>query len=458
MSAVVEFIKLGKKGKQVLKKVLKGNTPIYLSSVRRIERVKTKQRICAMTFDDGPFNLPPSPDTRKEGKSLTLTLLEVLEKYDAKGTFDIIGDTSGNYDDVPGKEGTSAWGGVKFDHYPDIFKDDQGGALHCPELVQRIIDGGHELSNHGYQHRLFGTKNVVYAKRVTFNDIDEVVDDLRTLHNFVKENFNYEMKLSRPPHYVDHIKGGHSSYDAYHELGYQYMAASYDGAGWLPCATYQEEVEVMYKGMEAALQENPDLFCGQIIFQKDGYNMARRTPVADGLEEQLKLLKKYGYKVVTVSELMALSMFEDAGEGDVVFEDATELISKGYCVAYRDNTLKANTILKKGELAFMFYGKEGTHLRTELLKQGVKSVCSDVQVKHPYSGAIKLGLEQKVFELKGNKFDVSANVSAAEYNAIAGRYFKSFEPLQSGDAEITHEAVIKNLALNERKMAEAVIS
>ena len=311
MSLVVEFIKCGKKGKQILKKLLKGNTPVYMSYVRRIEQIQTKERVCAMTFDDGPFNLLPSPN--HSDKSLTLTLLETLEKYDARGTFDIVGDTSENYPDEPGNEGTSAWGGIKYDHYPDINKDEYGGALHCPELVKRMIDGGHQLSNHGYVHRIFGAKNVVYGKRVSFNNIDEVIADLNRLHQYVKETFNYELELSRPPHYVDKIKGGHTSYDAYHELGYQYMAASYDGAGWLPCSTYEEEVRAMYTGIEALLANNPDALCGQIIFQKDGYNMARRTPVADGLGKQLEILKKYGYKVVTVSELMKYSPFKDVG-------------------------------------------------------------------------------------------------------------------------------------------------
>ena len=49
---------------------------------------------------------------------------------------------------------------------------------------------------------------------------------------------------------------------------------------------------------------DPDTFRGQIIALKDGCNMARRTPVADGLERQLRLLTDHGYRVVTVSELL----------------------------------------------------------------------------------------------------------------------------------------------------------
>lgn len=450
MSLVVEFIKMGKKGKQILKKLLKGNTPVYMSSVRRIEQVKTNERICAMTFDDGPFNLLPSPN--HSNKCLTLTLLETLEKYDAKGTFDIIGDTSENYPDEPGKEGTSAWGGVKFDHYPDINKDEFGGAVHCPELVQRIIDGGHELSNHGYWHRLFGAKNVVYGKRITFHSIDEVVEDLNKLHTYVKEKFNYEMKLSRPPHYVDKIEGGHTSYDAYHEMGYQYMAASYDGAGWLPCSTYEEEVKAMYVGMEALLAENPDALCGQIIFQKDGYNMARRTPVADGLGKQLEILKKYGYKVVTVSELMSHSAFKDLGAGDEGFKEAMALIEQDYCIGYKDNTVKMEHVLKRGELAFMLYGKEGTSVRTKLLKQNSVKVFDDVEVKFPYSGAIKLAVEKQMMNLKGNNFESQSLVNVMEFNQVVGNIFENYIPLKGNQTDsVTHKMAIMTLGENVLK-------
>ena len=137
MSAVTKAIGLAKKLKHRYQDELRARTPVYLSPVRRIDQVRLPKRICAMTFDDGPCRLPANPS--KDGKPLTLSLLESLEQYGARGTFDIVGDTSENYPDKPGKEGSASWGGVKFDHYPDIHKDADGGAVHCPELVQRIF-------------------------------------------------------------------------------------------------------------------------------------------------------------------------------------------------------------------------------------------------------------------------------------------------------------------------------
>lgn len=123
------IVKLGKKGKKIVKKIITPAEKHYVGYTRRIERVKTGERICAMTFDDGPMGLPASPD-RFEGKTLTDVLLDTLAQYGAKGSFDVIGDTSENYPDEAGKLGSAAWGGVKFDHYPDIHCDDKGGAVH----------------------------------------------------------------------------------------------------------------------------------------------------------------------------------------------------------------------------------------------------------------------------------------------------------------------------------------
>ena len=86
------IVKLGKKGKKIVKKIITPAEKHYVGYTRRIERVKTGERICAMTFDDGPMGLPASPD-RFEGKTLTDVLLDTLAQYGAKGSFDVIGDT-----------------------------------------------------------------------------------------------------------------------------------------------------------------------------------------------------------------------------------------------------------------------------------------------------------------------------------------------------------------------------
>ena len=292
------IVKVGKAGKRVVKKFLPEEKH-HVSYTRRIERVKTRERVVAMTFDDGPMDLPSSPD-KFDGKALTDILLDTLGEYGAQAD----------------------WGGVRYDHYPDINQDERGGAVHNQRLLRRMLDEGHQVTNHGYRHVLFGKKPFVYGKRDHFHGLDQVVSDLTRLHTLLKETYGYEMTMARPPHYVDKIEGGFTSYDAYDQMGYLYLAAAFDGAGWLPLhhgsaqESLRAEVEAMVDPMRKVLEADPDGLAGQIIFQKDGYNMCRRTPVAFGLKKQLELLKKYGYQVVTVQRLMEYSPFADVGRED----------------------------------------------------------------------------------------------------------------------------------------------
>ena len=54
----------------------------------------------------------------------------------------------------------------------------------CPELVQRMIDEGHVVGNHTSHHW-----------NPTSKSIDDAAEDIRELHNYVLENFGYEMTL-----------------------------------------------------------------------------------------------------------------------------------------------------------------------------------------------------------------------------------------------------------------------
>ena len=74
------IVKIGKAGKRIVKKVLAPAEKHSVSYTRRIEQVKTTKRICAMTFDDGPMDLPAVPD-RFEGKALTDILLDILAEF-----------------------------------------------------------------------------------------------------------------------------------------------------------------------------------------------------------------------------------------------------------------------------------------------------------------------------------------------------------------------------------------
>lgn len=435
MSLLTQSIGLAKKAKHRFQDQLRARTPVYLSPVRRIEQVALNERLCAMTFDDGPCRLPANPDNH-DGKPLTLVLAETLEQYGARGSFDVVGDTSNNYPDHKGKHGSATWGGVAYDHYPDFAKDADGGAVHCPELIDRLLQGGHEITNHTYSHILFGRKNLVYAQRKHLPDLESAVEDVKRLNHYLKEHHNYTMTLSRPPHYVDGIAGGFDSYDAYALAGVQYMAASFDGAGWLPLATYEAEVEAMWKPVAQKLAENPDYFCGQIIFQKDGYNMARRSPVADGLGKQLELLTQHGYQVVTVSELLERSPFRDVPQSDRRAAAARVLLEHSWCPAFRDNSLRPSTVLTRGALAMMAFGWDGVPLRVQLLRKERGLPFDDCKITHPYAAALILAQQKGCLTVSQGRIRPDDPVTAEELlQFLAAKLGKAPEHIP---AKVTH--------------------
>ncbi|MBR5310204.1 MAG: polysaccharide deacetylase family protein [Oscillospiraceae bacterium] len=57
-----------------------------------------------------------------------------------------------------------------------------------PELVQRMIDEGHVVGNHSSRH-----------PNMTQITMEEAYAEIADLHNYVSENFGYDMYLFRPP-------------------------------------------------------------------------------------------------------------------------------------------------------------------------------------------------------------------------------------------------------------------
>ena len=86
-----------------------------------------------------------------------------------------------------------------------------------PDLVQRMIDEGHTVGNHSYTHPSMPDCS---AK--------EMEEEVTVLHDYVKENFGYEMKLFRFP------KGEFSekALSIVKELGYTSVFWSFAYADW----------------------------------------------------------------------------------------------------------------------------------------------------------------------------------------------------------------------------------
>ncbi|MGE7093705.1 polysaccharide deacetylase family protein [Lysinibacillus sp. NPDC048646] len=80
----------------------------YEEAGQIVWEIKTKEKIIALTFDDGPH------------KKYTSEILDLLAKYDAKATFFVVGQN----------------------------------AEKNPEVVLRMYEEGHEIANHTYTHPL----------------------------------------------------------------------------------------------------------------------------------------------------------------------------------------------------------------------------------------------------------------------------------------------------------------
>lgn len=65
---------------------------------------------------------------------------------------------------------------------------DKSFAKNYPHMVQQILADGHILANHCTTHPDLPTLS-----------IDEIVDQIMDIHNYVKDTYNYEMKFFRPP-------------------------------------------------------------------------------------------------------------------------------------------------------------------------------------------------------------------------------------------------------------------
>ena len=88
-----------------------------------------------------------------------------------------------------------------------------------PELVRRMIDEGHVLGNHSARH-----------PNMTTITMEEMYAEVADLHNYVSENFGYDMYLFRPP------EGAFSerSLALLQKMGYRTVCWSFAYADWDP--------------------------------------------------------------------------------------------------------------------------------------------------------------------------------------------------------------------------------
>lgn len=116
---------------------------------------------------------------------------------------------------------------------------DKSFAQNYPQMVRQILSDGHILANHCTTHPDLPTLS-----------IDEIVDQIMDIHNYVKDTYGYEMKLFRPP-------SGYFSEQVWaiaQSLGYRSYNWSFTYRDWDtsnqpdPAATLQDMTDALHSG------------------------------------------------------------------------------------------------------------------------------------------------------------------------------------------------------------------
>ncbi len=205
----------------------KGESHLYVGN-------RSAKNCIAITFDDGPHPV------------YTRQILDILEKYDAKGTFFMIGQNAEKYKDI----------------------------------VKEVHLKGHEIGNHTYTHP--------DLRKISASNF---LDEIEKTKNLIEEITGEAPKLFRPP-------GGYLNNDIVNILQNQQATAvlwswRQDTRDW-ECPASECIVASVIKNLRD----------GDIILFHD-FN-CKNSPTPEALEKILSELSQKGYKFVTVSELMSM--------------------------------------------------------------------------------------------------------------------------------------------------------
>ncbi len=158
--------------------------------------------------------------------------------------------------DILAKKGVKAAFFVTYDYAKDN-----------PELIRRMIDEGHTVGNHTVSHPSLAECSE-----------SEIYDELSGLHSYIKENFNYDMYVMRPP------KGEFSEkvLACARDMGYTTVLWSFAYQDWQtdrqpdPSAAYEKITSKTHNGavylLHAVSETNTEILESVIDYwQQNGY-------------------------------------------------------------------------------------------------------------------------------------------------------------------------------------------
>jgi peptidoglycan/xylan/chitin deacetylase (PgdA/CDA1 family) len=333
---------------RLLRRRLRTARPSSWPRVDRICRVPGR-RLVAITFDDGPTALRTAA-----GEPLTESILRALERHGMRATFNMIGGTHDNYPDRAGPLHSPLWNGIRYDHYPAFGLDAWAGAANQPLLARRVVQAGHEVGNHSFRHLAFGPERIVYGRRTHHGGAADVERDCIRFQEFCHTHLGARPVVARPPHYVARTADGIDTLAIYRRLGLTMVGASFDLGAWRARqGSRRAYAAAAVAPLAEALARDPDALDGSILFAKDGLNMSLEPVVAEVLPEQLRILHRYGYRVVPAGELIARGRCADLRPEDPLAEAVVAMLALGVPCAYTDNTVRPDRRLGERDAALI---------------------------------------------------------------------------------------------------------
>lgn len=149
----------------------------------------TRDQLEALPSKSTGYGAGPHVDS-KNRPTYAISLDQQYEKYDAHFICPDDGKVYLTYNVTYEHEGLvqKTLDILKAKNVQCVIFIDQSFAKNYPKMVQQILNDGHILANHCTTHPDLPTLS-----------IDQIVDQIMDIHNYVKETYGYEMKFFRPP-------------------------------------------------------------------------------------------------------------------------------------------------------------------------------------------------------------------------------------------------------------------
>lgn len=214
----------------------------FISAIENIYNGKEGKRVF-LTFDDGP------------SKDVTPHILDILDKYNIKATFFVLGNR------------------VKM--YPDIVKQE--------------YEAGHYIANHGYSHK--------YSS--IYKNVDSILKEYNKTEQAIREALGDETYSSNLFRFPGGSKGGpyekikKKARKELKEYGIAYLDWS--------ALTYDAEGANTKKEILSNLKETINGWNNVVILMHDA---ADKKITYETLEDVIKYLKKEGYEFKNIYDLM----------------------------------------------------------------------------------------------------------------------------------------------------------